>query len=1239
MPLEESVALDVSEAQTRIDDLGSALTSAAQSFATALDEATQVLSSIRIEQVDASVVTSSIDEAVASADTAVNPTIDAAGITTGIDEAVSAAGTPQVPVDADTTAIGPEIDDAVSSVSPTPLEIPVDAGEITDSIDAALSSVDTSGLETNLGDVTNAANSAGAATKEAASNLELIGPAAGFAAGEVGNLSDIVSKITPGMAGAALATGGLVEAGKKLFDAALEQDTALSRLREQFGALASEIEHINFGGINEDLSTLAVRTGANVDGLRNFAASFAQLGKSSGDSVHHIADVAQQIILLAERASVLNPNLGTADELVQRLSTSLARGGRFLAAYGISLSTAQINAAALAETGKTTTAQLTIYEKEVAGATLATKQLGDSLGKDIDNGAKKAIVQMRSLSAAFEETIKAAGRPLIQPTIQAFADLEPVLARLALLLGTGLATALRAIEPLLELVDVGLRAIESPAGIAVAALLAFGPVSAILTDVALAMTDFAIVTVTSMGEAAAAAVSAEGVIGGVGAGFGALGAALGGISLGSIAFAGAVFVAVEALQSAKRDTDNWTKAVQAGQDVLADFGKTTTDAANRQDFLSAAFKASGFSTKEVNGLLASLGLTTQDLADQIEGTNTAQGHYVEATGRALEAGGKQAENANQLNSILSQVSQIMDQSAHNTLSAAVASGELGRADEVAAIKAHTLTDGHVDWLGVLRVLRPEIAANSNQVDEYGNKLAVATKAVKDQADAQQTVASATLFNLSGIQGITAAQVEQAIALHTSADGAIDYASALKDVDPAAAAVAQDIATIATGLDNQATRFKLAQDQAALYKEQFDQLVKPTLDADAAQIKFRTDLDAMLDPFQKAADAADAYAKTTKEIVDSTLDAEGANIKLFDAIDNVNKTLAANKGVADEKTKAGRDDQQAIIDLVKAYDAQIEAEIRSGASTDQIKKVRNEEITNLQQLAGQFPGLRGQINQYIGVLNAANAKEQDTTAVTDAHHQKLIDLINAGDEWIQTLIKTGAPQEAISQARADEIIKLENLKKQYPELGTVIDAYITKLQGIPPQKDTIIKLHNVEESEAQLANIHTAIDELRDKHVSITAVTIDAQLAFDELTGHINASDFALLTLEQQIELVNRAFANSPFATAFGSQPGEPGFQGGRMAGGPIWPGTWDVGENGPERLTITSFGLGVVTPKSPATQTATASGINSEDLNRIADRILAGLQTQRPIQVFEAVHPDATAAAIDQRLGQQIGAV
>jgi len=41
---------------------------------------------------------------------------------------------------------------------------------------------------------------------------------------------------------------------------------------------------------------------------------------------------------------------------------------------------------------------------------------------------------------------------------------------------------------------------------------------------------------------------------------------------------------------------------------------------------------------------------------------------------------------------------------------------------------------------------------------------------------------------------------------------------------------------------------------------------------------------------------------------------------------------------------------------------------------------------------------------------------------------------------------------------------------------------------------------------------------------------------------------------------------------------------GRASGGPIWPGNWLVGENGPERMRIDSSGRGYVTPLGPATR-------------------------------------------------------
>jgi hypothetical protein len=85
--------------------------------------------------------------------------------------------------------------------------------------------------------------------------------------------------------------------------------------------------------------------------------------------------------------------------------------------YGIQLTAAEIATRALADTGKTAASDLTIVEKSIAGAELASEKYGSDAGGDGGGRTKNAAVQAESLKASFKEAIEQIGVPLVAPVL------------------------------------------------------------------------------------------------------------------------------------------------------------------------------------------------------------------------------------------------------------------------------------------------------------------------------------------------------------------------------------------------------------------------------------------------------------------------------------------------------------------------------------------------------------------------------------------------------------------------------------------------------------------------------------------------------------------------------------------------------------------------------------------------------------------------------------------------------
>lgn len=453
MALEETVVLDIADGLHQIDALEEALTNSALSFKVALADALDVLNAVQVQDVDASQITTSIDSAVAAADLALEPEVDASTVTTSIDDAVNAADT-NIEIEALTASITDDINESIAAADTT-LEIDADVSQAEDAI---------GGLSDTLQPLTEGAGGASDALGGLAGATNLFAAGARTAAGDGAAASGAVA----GLGGAAATTVGVVGAlgfaTKTFTDEALAADAATRRFKATFGPLADDINQIDIGGLNESLSDLALRLGADDDQLRQAASSIGAVGISSGKTREEVAATAEQIIVLAANASALNPALGTADQIIGGLTNGLARGGRFLGQFGIALTSAEINARALADTGKETAADLTVYEKAAAGAALASEQLGTSIAENINKGAESPTIKLRALKQSLLETFEGAGKDLIDPLVNSFEALEPVLEVLARLLGPILLAALTVLAGALKGLDLALGFIAEGLG-------------------------------------------------------------------------------------------------------------------------------------------------------------------------------------------------------------------------------------------------------------------------------------------------------------------------------------------------------------------------------------------------------------------------------------------------------------------------------------------------------------------------------------------------------------------------------------------------------------------------------------------------------------------------------------------------------------------------------------------------------------------------------------------------------
>jgi len=455
--LRADLALDAEEALGVVDRLGLALDQVASAAAVSLAAA--------------------VEQGLAAAEGA---TVEVAADTSAAEGEIQELGGEQVelPVEADTAGALDEVEQLESEAA-EPVEKPI---------------------EVDAGDATAQLEGVAQASDSASTGLAGAGSAAlGFRAGSflaTGQASALGSTLESGVGGGAgIAIGSVLSLGGALgliANKGFEAASAQERFARILGDTADEVATINVGTLNADLSKLAITLGSDDEAALNAAASIFQFGRNSGAAEPEAARFAETVLALSARAVALNPALGDVGSVAESMSVRLARGGRFAANFGLDLNAAEINARALGNTGKTSAGDLSIYEKAVAASQIATEKYGDSLQRDIVEGAQNPQIQLRRLGEEFANVLEKAGQPLVSPTLDLIDAAIPSAAAAASILGNLATAILPAVSTALDLLAPPLRLVagilETDLGSSAAAgVIAFVGISRVVTALGTAL--------------------------------------------------------------------------------------------------------------------------------------------------------------------------------------------------------------------------------------------------------------------------------------------------------------------------------------------------------------------------------------------------------------------------------------------------------------------------------------------------------------------------------------------------------------------------------------------------------------------------------------------------------------------------------------------------------------------------------------------------------------------------------
>lgn len=456
------------------------------------------------------------------------------------------ADVPPIDVQADTSTVAPEIESAIAEGgSGALLEIPVDSATIVGEIDSAVAGAtpepvvidaDTSDAVAAIDDLGSAAGGDGGGGGGGASgkvsglgdSVKFLEGAATVGTGKLGGLKNVAegmgTSAVAGYAGVAVLAGGIAELAHIGIDAASAND----RVNVTFGDQAKAVKEIDIGGLRGDMGGLASQVGSTNAQLDNSVARLGQYGKAAGLSKQQTLQFTQETTALALRATALNPALGSVDEVVQRMGRGLATGGRFAQQFYLSLNRPDIITHAIELFGGTATS-LNKTQLAAAGADLAVHGLGNNLGKDFVTGAASADNQARSVTAGLKNMIEEIAKPLVAPFLAVLKEGVPIAADFGhaiAIIGSTALPVLKALGPAIE-----------PA---VVAFVAFKLATVVLPAV-LELTATGVVLLGSAFEETAAkavggAIAIEGVTAGIEASTGLIGIGIGILAVAASAF-------------------------------------------------------------------------------------------------------------------------------------------------------------------------------------------------------------------------------------------------------------------------------------------------------------------------------------------------------------------------------------------------------------------------------------------------------------------------------------------------------------------------------------------------------------------------------------------------------------------------------------------------------------------------------------------------------------------------------
>lgn len=415
MSVRETLELDISDALSAIEDVGSRLEDVAKAFGEVLSDA------LNTALGDLPIIT---------------PEVDAAPVTEGVADALDEAAAEPIDVEAEAGSVTAEIDAAVDAAD-TGVEVDAETGSVTDEIEAAVAdadttvevelTVDTTQAEGAIDGLKESASGAGGPLDSLTDGLAGAGGAGAVLAGGLGGAATAMRGLGPVAAGVGAGVAGLAAGVGFLYSGALEAVSVTETWERSLGPLGDRILDLSSGvtGFDTDLASLAQTVGSSDEAVLIATQRFVQFQQAAGLADDQIVKNTQEMSALAAQIRVNNPALGEMDQIITTLTRGLQRGGRFVQAYGLSMKKTDIETRALEVTGKDLREELTEVDLVMGGLSLANEQLAPSFAK-VQDGAQNAQVTFERLQEKIGDTIEVIGAPLVAPINDVMAELVAI---------------------------------------------------------------------------------------------------------------------------------------------------------------------------------------------------------------------------------------------------------------------------------------------------------------------------------------------------------------------------------------------------------------------------------------------------------------------------------------------------------------------------------------------------------------------------------------------------------------------------------------------------------------------------------------------------------------------------------------------------------------------------------------------------------------------------------------------